>query len=136
MPWQEGGGYSKEMSAIQIACHGTIGHHLPDLLTDQVGLAHLRVRLVGQPLADKQLTQERVEGLLLTAQLLATAAVLLMQGGEEPLEDEESPLFGIGLSARSDEDGRVLSPVGRVLGERGGGQDERRGGQGGEITVE
>lgn len=59
-----------------------------------------------------------------------------MQGGEEPLEDEESPLFGIGLPARSDEDGRVLSPVGRVLGERGGGQDERRGSQGGEITVE
>jgi hypothetical protein len=30
----------------------------------------------------------------------------------------------------------VLRPVGRVLGERGGGQNERRSSQGGEITVE
>jgi len=52
--------------------------YLPDLLTDQGGLAHLRIRVVAQPLADKQLTQEGVERLLLTAKLLATAAVLLV----------------------------------------------------------
>lgn len=115
---------------------GRWGNHLPDLFTDQVGLAHLRIRLVGKPLADEQLTQEGVERLLLTAQLLATAAVLLVEGCEEPFEDEESPLLGIGLPGGSDEDSGVLRPVGRVLGERGGGQDERRSSQGGEITVE
>lgn len=98
------------------------------MLTDQAGLAQLRVR-ASQPLSEEQFTQERVEGLLLTAELLTTTAVLLMQGREEPFKDKKSAFLGISLPRGRHEDGRVFGPVGRVFGKRGGGEDEWRGGQ-------
>lgn len=103
-------------------------HHIPDLFTDQVGLADLRVTL---PLSDEKLSQEGVQGLLLAAELLATAAVLLVKSTEEPLEHQEGTLRGVGLLGWSDEDSRVLGPVGRVFSEGGSRQDKRWGGQGG-----
>lgn len=98
---------------------GVWSFHAPHLLTDQSGLAHVRVGAVSKPLADEQLSQEGVQRLLLATELLTSAAVLLVQGGEEPLEHEEGTLLGISLLSGRDEDGGVFSPVGRVLGERG-----------------
>ena len=98
------------------------------MFTDKFGLAHLRVAL---PFSDEQLSQERVEGLLLTAKLFTTAAVLLVESTQEPLENQEGTLRGVGLLGWSDEDGRVLSPVGRVFGEGGSRQDKRWSSQGG-----
>lgn len=90
---------------------------VPDLLTDQVRLADLRIAL---PFADEQLSQEGVQGLLLTAELLASAAVLLVESAEEPLEHEESTLGRVSLLGWCDKDRGVLRPVGGVLGEGGG----------------
>lgn len=102
--------------------------HAPNLLTDQAGLAQLRVR-TSQPLSYEQFTQERVERFLLTAELLTTAAVLLVQGREEPFEHKKSALLRISLSRGRHKYSRVFSPVGRVFGKRGGGEDEWRGSQ-------
>lgn len=92
---------------------------LPDLLTEQLGLSEVRVA-VGEPLAEEEFTQEGVQRFFLASQLLATTAVLLVKGSEEPLEDEESSLLRIGLLGGSDEDGGVFGPVGRVLSKGGG----------------
>lgn len=108
----------------------------PDLLADQGGFAHFRIGNIPHPLSEKQLAQKRVQRLLLTAELLAPAAVLLVQGAEEPLKDEESALLRVGLSGGGNENGRVFCPVGRILGERGGGKDEWRRGQGGQVSSE
>lgn len=59
-------------------CRGFGGFHSPHLLADQSGLAQLRVGAVGKPLADEQLTQEGIQRLLLTTELLTPAAVLLV----------------------------------------------------------
>lgn len=106
----------------------------PDLLTDQSGLAQLRV--AGKPLADEQLTQEGIQRFLFATKLLTPAAVLLVQGGEEPLEHEEGTLLGIGLLSGRHEDGRMFGPVGRILGKGSCRQDKRRSGQRREVTVE
>jgi hypothetical protein len=45
---------------------------------------------------------------------------LLVKGSEEPLEDEEGSLLGIGLLGGSNKDGGVFGPVGGVLGQGGG----------------
>lgn len=103
------------------------------MLTDQPGLPHIRITF---PLAKEQLTQERVQRLLLTSQLLATTTVLLVKSSKEPLQDQQSPLLGIGLLSRGHENGGVFGPVGGVLGEGGCGQDEGRSCQGRQITVE
>lgn len=39
------------------------------------------------PLAQEQFTQERIQGLLLTPQSIATTAVLLLERAEEPFRD-------------------------------------------------
>lgn len=88
------------------------------------------------PLAQEQLAQERVQGLLLVAVLLAAGSVLLLQGGEEPLENQHGTLLRIGLLGGGGEDGGVLAPVGAVLGEGDAGEDERRCGQAGQVAVE
>lgn len=96
------------------------------MLTDQGSLPHFSVT---RPFTDKQLSQERVQRLLLTAELLATAAVLLVQCAEEPLENQERTLRGVGLLGWSHEDGRVFGPVGGVFGEGGSRQDKGRSSQ-------
>lgn len=62
--------------------------YTPDLLTDELSGASLI-----DPLAQEQLAQEGVEGLLLTAELLVTRGVLLLEGAQEPLEDEHAALL-------------------------------------------
>lgn len=106
------------------------------MLTDQSGLAYFRVGAAGKPLANEQLTQEGIQRLLLATELLTPAAVLLVQGGEEPLEHEERTLLGIGLLSGRHEGGRVFRPVGRILGKGSCREDKRRGGQGREVAVE
>lgn len=93
--------------------------HLPDLLTEQLGLSQVRVA-VGEPLAEEEFTQEGIQRLLLTSKLLTTTAVLLVKGSEEPLENEEGSLLGVGLLGGSDKDGGVFGPVGGVFGQGGG----------------
>lgn len=87
---------------------------LPDLLTYE-----LRCTGFILPLAQKQLTQERVQGLLLIAVLLASAGILLLEGRQEPLQHQDGTLLWVGLLGGRDEDGWVLAPVGAELGEGG-----------------
>lgn len=89
------------------------------MLTEQLSLSQVRVA-VGEPLAEEEFTQEGIQRLLLTSELLATTAVLLVKGSEEPLENEEGSLLGVGLLGGSDKDGGVFGPVGGVLGQGGG----------------
>lgn len=91
--------------------------HTPNLFTDQESLSHFGIT---RPLADEQLSEERVQRLLLTTEFLATAAILLVQSGEEPFENQEGTLLGIGLLGWCHENGWMFSPVGGVLGEGGG----------------
>lgn len=105
--------------------------YVPDLLANEFRGAGIVL-----PLAQEQLAQEWVQGLLLVAVLLAAAGVLLLQGGEEPLEHQHGTLLRVGLLCGRGEDGRVLAPVGAELGQGGSGEDERRGGQAGEVAVE
>jgi len=86
------------------------------LLTEQLGFTKVRVAVV-EPLANKELTQERVERLLLTPQLLTSTAILLVKCSEEPLEDEKSSLLRIGFLGGSDEDGGVFGPIGGIFGQ-------------------
>lgn len=99
--------------------------YTPDLLTDELSGTGLV-----DPLAHEQLTQERVEGLLLTTELLVTRSVLLLESAQEPLEDEHAALLLVLLRGGSDHDGRHLGPVRRELGERSSRQDEGGGGKG------
>lgn len=68
--------------------------YTPNLLTNQSGIPN--VPLV-RPLAEKQLTQERIQRLLLTAQLLAARTILLMERAEEPFQHEQGPSFRVVL---------------------------------------
>ncbi|KAK1238891.1 hypothetical protein MKX08_005952 [Trichoderma sp. CBMAI-0020] len=76
------------------------------------------------PAAEEELAEERVEGLLLVAELLAARAVLVLERGEEPLEHEHGTLSRMGLVRSKDKDGRVGSPVGGELSEGLGEEDE------------
>lgn len=62
--------------------------YTPDLLTDELSGAGLI-----DPLAQEQLTQEGVEGLLLATEFLVTRGVLLLESAQEPLEDEHAALL-------------------------------------------
>lgn len=73
--------------------------YTPDLLTDELGGAGLV-----NPLAQEQLAEERVEGLLLATELLVTRGVLLLEGAQEPLEDEHAALLLVGFRGGSDHD--------------------------------
>jgi len=68
-----------KMSALtRCEFHSTID--APDLLTDELCLASCIL-----PLAQEEFSKEWVQWLLLTSKLLISAAVLLLQGAEEPL---------------------------------------------------
>ena len=96
------------------------------MLTDQRRIPHIRIR---RPPTDEQLAQERVQRFFLTAELLAATAVLLPEGTQEPFQDQQGALLGIGFLGRGDEELWVFGPVGRVFGQGGGGEDEGWGGQ-------
>jgi hypothetical protein len=66
--------------------------YTPDLLTDELGGAGLV-----DPLAQEQLAEERVEGLLLATELLVTRGILLLESAQEPLEDEHAALLLVGF---------------------------------------
>lgn len=104
---------------------------LPNLLADELRGAGLVL-----PFSEEELAEEGVEGLLLVAVLLGAGGVLLLEGGDEPLGDEQGALAGVGLLRGGGEDGGVLAPVGGELCQGGGGEDEGRRGQGGEVAVE
>lgn len=132
----DGVGSGRGVMAVdgQHSLQGIWGHgYIPDLLTDQAGLTNLCIRV---PLAQEQLSEEGVERLLLTAELLTAAAVLLVKCAEEPLEDSQCSLFGISFFGRSHEQSRVFGPVGGILSQGGGGEDERGCGQGGKVSIE
>jgi hypothetical protein len=71
---------------------------VPDLLTDELCRACLVL-----PLAQEQLTQERVQGLLLATKLLAATGVLLLERADEPLHHEHGTLGRVLLCGRCDE---------------------------------
>ena len=104
-----------------------------NLLAKQLGLA--RVAVVG-PVAEKQLPEERVQRLLLAAQLFTAGTVLLTESAEEPLHDQNGALLGTGFLGRGDEEIWVFGPVGGIFDQTCGGEDERRGCQGPEVSVE
>lgn len=104
-----------------------------DLLDNQIRLsAHVDVG----PGAVEQLAEDGVQRLLLRAHLLVTGllsvavnvssthGVLSLQSGNEPLEDTLSAVLGVLALRDGGEELGVLTPVGRELGERGGGQDD------------
>lgn len=84
-------------------------------------------RVVG-PGAQEELAEEGVQRLLLVAKLLAAAGVLVLEGREEPLEDEHGALGGVGLEGGRGEHGGVRGPVCGEFGEGLRGEDEGRGG--------
>jgi len=86
-----------------VGCHRRVVRHL---LADE-----LRRARVVLPFAKEELAQEGVERLLLAAEVLASAGVLLLEGGEEPFEDEKCALGGILLCCWRDKDGWMCRPV-------------------------
>lgn len=107
--------------------------NIPHLLTDELGVTDI---FTFNPFSQKQFAQERVERFFLAAQFLAAGAVLLVQGAQEPFHHEHGSLLWIGLARRGNEERGVFTPVGRVFSQGGGREDERRGSQGGEVSIE
>jgi hypothetical protein len=107
------------------------GRVVRNLLTDKLGDSRVIF-----PAAEEELAEERVERLLLAAQLFVARGVLLLQCAEEPLEDEHGTLLRVGFGGGCDEQAGHLSPVGAELGKGGGGENEGRGGHGGEVAIE
>jgi len=104
---------------------------MANLLANQLGSASLI-----NPLAEKQLAEERIKGLLLATQLLIARGILLLQRTEEPLEHKQRALLRIGLAGGRYEQRRVLRPVGAELDKRRRAEDERRGGHGRQVAIE
>lgn len=104
---------------------------LPDLLADELCRASVIL-----PLAQEQLAEEGVQRLLLVAIFLAAGSILLFQGREEPLEHQHGSLLRVGLFGGCGEDGRMLTPVGAVLGQGDAGEDERRRGEARKVAIE
>lgn len=140
MPLQEGDGYRwlGKFSYCSCTTKRVVSpppglFNAPHLLADQACLANV---LAFRPFSQKQLAQERVERLFLAAEFLASRAVLLVQGAQEPFQNQQRPLRGVRFACGSDENLRVFAPVCRVLGQRSGREDEWRGGQRREVAVE
>lgn len=64
--------------------------YAPYLLADELGDACLIL-----PRAEEKLTQKGVKRLLFVAILLASTGILLLQRGQEPLENQERSLGGV-----------------------------------------
>lgn len=67
------------------------------------------------PPSQEELSEERIQRLLLATQLLVPTAVLLPQGTEKPLEHEQGALGWVGLGRRRNEQRWVFGPVGGVF---------------------
>jgi hypothetical protein len=104
---------------------------IPDLLANELCGTCLVL-----PLAQEQLAQEGVQGLLLTTQLLTSAGILLLQRAQEPLQYERSASGRVLLGGGRDEYGGMFGPVGRELGERCRRKNEGRRGHSREIAIE
>lgn len=105
--------------------------HSPHLLADKLGGAGCVL-----PRAEEQLAQERVQGLLLVAVLLAAAGVLLLERGQEPLEHKQGALGRVLFGGRGDEERRVFAPVRAELGQARAREDKGRCRKGREVAVE
>ena len=82
--------------------------HQPHLLADELSLSYIPIIL---PFTNKQFAQEGIQRLLLTSQLLATAAILLMESCEEPFQNKECTLCRVFLAGGRDENRGVFCPV-------------------------
>jgi hypothetical protein len=116
-------------SAFPLLYCRTHAEDLPDLLADQ-----LRGSCLIHPSAKKQFTQERIQRLLLTTQVLVATTVLLLQSTQKPNQDEECALSRVLFLDRCDEDGGVFSPVAGVFDEGDAAEDEGWCCEGGEIA--
>ena len=85
---------------------------------------------------EEQFAEEGIEGFLLRAELLTSAAVLLFKSVEEPFQDEEGAFGWVGFFGGCDEEGRVFGPVGGELDEGLRRKDEGGGCEGGEVAIE
>ena len=103
----------------------------PDLFADELSGAGLV-----NPLAHEQLAEERIEGLLLAAQLFVARSVLLLESAQEPLEHQHAALLLVLFGGRSDQDGGHLGPVRRELGQRCRRQDECGSGERRKVAIE
>lgn len=89
------------------------------------------------PLPQEDLAQERIQRLhALLPAILVLIAMLLLQRAQEPSQHQQRALLGIGLGSWRDEERGVLRPVGGELDDALRGEEEGRGGQGGEIAAE
>lgn len=124
---------SSSSSSNSAACTIDDRYHTPNLLTDETGLSHLRVRI---PFAQEKFTQEWIERFFLAAQLFTAAAVLLAECAQEPFQHSQSSLFGVCLLGWGNKDSWMFCPIGRVLRQGSGGQDEWWSSQRRKVSVE
>ena len=59
----------------------------------------------------KSSPRERVQWLLLISKLVTSTRILLLQGAEEPFQNQQGALLGVFLSSWCNKDGRMLSPI-------------------------
>lgn len=107
---------------------------LPDLLTDQPCRALDALGPV--PAGEEELSEEGIEWFLDAVFLVAAGVLLLLEGGEEPFQDQQGATLRVGLCGRSDENGGMFGPVGRELNHGLGGEHEGRGGDVGEVAAD
>jgi hypothetical protein len=125
------GGYGGVMAAfVNSHSHGSMGH-IPDLFRHQLGGPDFIF-----PLAQKELAEKGVQRLLLRAQLVTPAAILLFERAQEPFQDQESALGRIWFQCRCNKKRWMFGPVGRKLGEGDGAKDKGRSRQGRQVAVE
>lgn len=82
------------------------------MLTDKLSLTRGIL-----PCTQEQLSQERVQRLLLGSELLVSGGILLLERGKEPLQHKHGPLLRVLLQRGGDKDVRHLCPVRAELGE-------------------
>ena len=103
----------------------------PDLLADEPSLA----RALFLPAGEEELAEEGIQGLLDAFFLIAAGVLLLLQGGEEPFQDEEGTFCRVWFGNWRAEDARALGPVGWELGGGLGAKDEGWRGDVGDIAA-
>jgi hypothetical protein len=120
-----------EHMALALTAQACKNVHVPDLLANELCRACLVL-----PLAEKQLAQERVQGLLLTTKLLAATCVLLLQRADEPLQYEHGALGRVLLGGRCNEHGGMFGPVRGEFRERLGGENKGGRRHGRKVAIE
>jgi hypothetical protein len=104
------------------------------LLADQSGRACDGIGAF--PAREEELSEEGIERFLDPVFLVTAGILLLLEGGEEPCQDQQGATLRVGFRGRSNEDGRMSGPVGRELHGGLGGKDEGRGGDVGEVAAD